>query len=199
MIPNGVDVKKFRPDTGQRPSDEIIITIGATRITARKGIRFLLEAVALLVTQYPQLRIEILGEGSEREELESQVTARGLKGHVRFLGYVSPEETPRYYQRASIFVLPSLNEGMSNALLEALASGLPLVVTDTGGSKELVTEGENGLYIQKESAESIRKALEKLLEDETIRERMGEASRRRAEKQSWGSVAEQYVDIYKNA
>jgi glycosyltransferase involved in cell wall biosynthesis len=88
---------------------------------------------------------------------------------------------------------------MSNALLEALASGLPLLVTDTGGSKELVTEGENGLYIQKESAKSIRHALEQLLADRAVRERMGEASRRRAETQSWQSVAEQYVDIYKSA
>lgn len=199
VIPNGVDVQKFRPDATQRPSDETILTIGATRITARKGIHFLLKGVAPLIAQYPQLRVEILGEGSEKEELERQVVALGLTEHVRFLGYVSPEETPRYYQRASIFVLPSLNEGMSNALLEALASGLPLLVTDTGGSKELVTEGENGLYIQKESAESIRHALEQLLAERAVRERMGEASRRRAETQSWQSVAEQYVDIYKNA
>jgi glycosyltransferase involved in cell wall biosynthesis len=198
VIPNGVDVQKFRPDATQRPSNEIILTVGATRITARKGIRFLLEAVAPLIAQYPQLRVEILGEGSEKAELESQVVSLGLTEHVRFLGYVSPEETPRYYQRAGIFVLPSLNEGMSNALLEALASGLPLIVTDTGGSKELVIEGENGLYIEKESAESIREALEQLLVDKSIRQRMGEASRRRAESQSWQSVAEQYMDVYKN-
>ncbi|MEK9174087.1 MAG: glycosyltransferase family 4 protein, partial [Patescibacteria group bacterium] len=117
---------------------------------------------------------------------------------VRFLGRVPSTETNAYYQRAKVFVLPSANEGMSNALLEALASGLPAVVTDTGGSSELVTERVNGFIIARET-EAIAKALEYLLTHEEERKLMGHASRTRAEAQSWQAVAEAYKKVYEEA
>jgi glycosyltransferase involved in cell wall biosynthesis len=196
-IPNGVDTEHFYPDVSHRPEEETIITVGATRITARKGIRFLIEAIYMLHEQFPALSAEIMGDGSAKEELIGLTKEYGLTEHIRFLGRVDASLTSTWYKRASIFVLPSQNEGMSNALLEALASGLPAIVTDTGGSYELVTEGENGLYIEKNSAESIKEALKNLLSDEVKREAMGAESRKRAESLSWSRVAEQYTSLYK--
>jgi glycosyltransferase involved in cell wall biosynthesis len=199
IIPNGVDIQRFYPNASLRPEKEIIVTVGATRITTRKGIRFLIEAIHKLHEKFPNLHAEIMGEGSAKKELQELTQKYGLTEQIRFLGRVDASQTSRWYNRASIFVLPSLNEGMSNALLEALACGLPAVVTDTGGSHELVTEGLNGLYIEKNSSESIRQALETLLSDPIKREAMGIESRQRAESLAWQQVAAEYTRLYQKS
>jgi glycosyltransferase involved in cell wall biosynthesis len=140
---------------------------------------------------------EIMGEGSALEELQALATKLEVESHVRFLGRISSSDTPAYYQRARVFILPSANEGMSNALLEALAAGLPVVVTDTGGSSELVENGKNGFVIPR-TTEAIVSAVKKLLENEETRIKMGKVSRARAEAQSWDSVAKQYVECYQS-
>ena len=194
IIPNGVDTKKFTPETPVQ--EEWIITAGATRVTERKGLDLIIRALPVLLQVHPQLVFEIMGEGSALESLGDLVTELGVEKNVRFLGRIPSSETPQYYGRAKVFILPSANEGMSNALLEALASGLPVIVTDTGGSQELVQEGENGYIIERES-EAIIVAVRKLLADEALRVSMGQKSRARAVGQSWAQVAEQYVQLYR--
>lgn len=196
VIPNGVDTKRFCPEPFEASQENIIITTGATRITERKGLRYLLEAIWRISHDFPNILVEIMGEGSEKKNLETFVTERNLTPYVKFLGRIPAEETPRYYNRADIFVLPSFNEGMSNALLEALACGLPAIVTETGGSHELVTENQNGLYIEMKSSSSIEGALRKLLQDTELRERFGKESRRKAEANGWKQVAGQYQTLY---
>jgi glycosyltransferase involved in cell wall biosynthesis len=141
---------------------------------------------------------EVMGDGSSLESLQQLAKERGVEEHVRFLGRIDASETPHYYMRAKAFVLPSANEGMSNALLEALASGLPVIVTDTGGSQELVENGKNG-YIIPRTSKAIIESLKKLLQDEALRAEMGRASRIRAEQQSWQAVAEEYREVYRQA
>ncbi|MEI9966993.1 MAG: glycosyltransferase family 4 protein [Candidatus Moraniibacteriota bacterium] len=113
------------------------------------------------------------------------------------IGRVPREATPGYYQQARAFVLPSSNEGMSNALLEGLASGLPAIVTDIGGTRELVSEGENGFIVPIGSGEAIVEALRKLLDDSALAARMGAESRRRAEAMSWSRVAKDFLEVLK--
>lgn len=196
VIPNGVDVEQFQPSATTKDSETVVITTGATRITERKGIRYLLEAVEKLRLEYPHIRVEVMGEGSEKENLISFVKEKQLESQVTFLGRIPADQTIEFYARADIFVLPSFNEGMSNALLEAMAVGLPAIVTDTGGSHELVTSGKNGLYIEMKNSESIADALRTLLNDPLMRKQLGEESRKRALEQSWKMVAEQYKGIY---
>lgn len=198
IIPNGVDTEKFFPKSENVPSEEWIITAGATRLTERKGIHFIMEALPALVALKPNLIFEVMGEGEALPKLQALVQERGLKNHVRFLGRIDPSETYIYYQRASVFILPSANEGMSNALLEALASGLPVIVTDTGGSSELVEERKNGFIISRTS-EAIVRTVTELIQNEEERKRMGREARKRAESQSWSRVASQYTDLYSQA
>lgn len=193
IIPNGVDTEKFVPAT--EPSEEWVITAGATRLTERKGIHLIIEALPELIAIQPKLVFEVMGDGSSLESLQEQAKNLGVQDHVRFLGRIPATETPKYYSRAKVFILPSANEGMSNALLEALASGLPVVVTDTGGSQELVETGVNGFIITRDQR-AIAEAVKKLLTDESLRRRMGVASRTRAEAQSWDAVAKQYQELY---
>ena len=120
----------------------------------------------------------------------------GVSNQVRFIGRVDHAELKSWYAQADIFILPSMNEGMSNAMLEALASGLPLLVTRTGGADEVLEEGINGFALEMRSAEDIAEKLLRLRNDRELRTRMAVASRRKAEAMSWGNVAWQYVKVY---
>lgn len=195
IIENGVDTRRFSPDSVKRSEHTFIVTSGASRVTERKGLNYLVEAVAMLAPKYPELRLKIMGDGSARPHLEALVKERGIEERVQFLGRVPREATAPYYQEASLFVLPSLNEGMSNAMLEALACGLPIVSTPTGGAAELVVEGKNGLTIKEKSAQSIVSAVEKFLNNKNLVTEYGAESRRRAEAQGWNQVARQFQEI----
>lgn len=195
VIENGVDTKQFFPDITKRPSDEFILTPGASRITERKGLNYLIEAVALLVPKYPELRLKIMGDGSARPKLETLVKERGLEEKVIFLGRIPREETTPYYQEASLFVMPSLNEGMSNAMLEALASGLPIIATPTGGTAELVTESKNGTVVPEQSVTALVQAIEPFLQHSELVTAYGTESRKRAEAQDWDKVAQNFKTV----
>jgi glycosyltransferase involved in cell wall biosynthesis len=196
IVYNGVDVENFHPNPGLRSQDKFIITPGASRVTSRKGLNYLIEAVNRLAKKHPNISLKIMGDGSDKNNLEKLSQDLGIKDKVEFLGRIPKEETASYYQEASVFVLPSLNEGMSNALLEALSSGLPIIATDTGGTKELVSEGENGFIIKMKDAQDIAEKIEKLIIDPELRTKMGQKSRKKAEELSWKKVADKYLELY---
>ncbi len=197
IIFNGVDTKRFFSAPEKRPEHEFIITPGASRVTSRKGLRYLVEAVAQLAPRFPELRLKILGDsdGNERALLDALVKELHIEDKVEFIGRVPREETTRYYQEASLFVLPSLNEGMSNALLEALACGLPAIMTPTGGAVELIEEGKNGFIIPYESGTAIANVLETFLTAPEKVASFGVASRERALQMSWEKVAFDFKKI----
>lgn len=195
IIENGVDIKRFVPGDQRHASDAFIITPGASRVTERKGLNYLIEAVALLVPKYPELRLKVMGDGSARPALEALVRERGLQESVQFLGRIPREETLAYYQEASLFVLPSLNEGMSNAMLEALATGLPIIATPTGGTAELVIEGKNGKVVPEQSVAALVEAIEFFLIDKNRVSAYGTESRHRAEAQGWDRVADHFKTL----
>lgn len=195
IIENGVDTKRFVPDPTKRPAGEFIITPGASRVTERKGLKYLIEAVAQLVPRYTELRLKVMGDGSARPGLEAVVKEKGLDEKVVFLGLIPREQTAPYYQEASLFVLPSLNEGMSNAMLEALASGLPIVATPTGGTAELVEEGKNGIVVPAQSAQALADAIERFLTHKNLVPEYGAESRAKAVAQGWDKVASSFKNL----
>lgn len=197
VIYNGIDTEQFYPDYVKRSGSEFIITSGASRVTHRKGLNYLIEAVAELLPHYPRLRLKIIGEGNTKKELENLVKKSKIEKNVDFVGRIPHEKTPAYYQEANLFVLPSINEGMSNAILEALASGLPILATDTGGSKELVRDGINGFIIRMKDAADIAEKIKKIIANAELRASMSQASRQLAETMSWSKVAHQYFTLYK--
>lgn len=198
IIYNGINVEEFKPNALLQSKDDFIITPGASRITSRKGLEYLIEAVYKLSEKYPQVRLKIMGDGEgEKIKLEKMVKDFDIQDKVDFLGRIPREKTFSYYQEADVFVLPSLNEGMSNAMLEALATGLPIIATDTGGSKELIQEGENGYMIKMKDSQDIAEKIEKLINNSELRKNMSENSRKIALKMSWENVAKQYYEVYK--
>ncbi len=200
IIPNGINIEEFKPNP-TREVDEYVRILCVSRLTQRKGINYLVEAMKILLAKNTERKIElwIAGEGDATESLKQLAIDCGVEKQVKFFGLVKHNDLARYYTMADIFCLPSLNEGMSNTMLEALASGMPIVATVTGGTEELVGDGENGFYIKQKSPEDIAEKLEMLIADTDMRKRFGETSRIRAEKMSWGNVAKAYIDLYQES
>jgi len=198
VITNGVAVDEFNPkdfEEKKEESKEFKVLCG-TRITSRKGFRFLVRAIKKLKDKKYKIILQIIGEGNEQKELESLVKKLGLENEVEFTGVLERAEIVRYFASARIFVSTSLNEGMSNAMLEALASGLPIVATDTGGTAEMVRDGLNGFVTKIKDADDTADKIESIILNEKIERRMAKESRILAESLSWKNVARSYWKEY---
>lgn len=197
IIENGIDTEMFFPQIEKRTPHPIVF-LSLSRLTQRKGIDRLLRAFAQVVgeTEKP-VALWLVGDGEEKKNLEALARELKIQELVRFFGRVEHSLAPPYYQKAHVFVLPSKNEGMSNALLEALSSGLPLVVSRTGGMKELVTDGENGFFIEPNNEKDFAEKLLLFVRDEKLILSLGEASRTKALTRSWKKVAEDFLRALK--
>jgi sugar transferase (PEP-CTERM/EpsH1 system associated) len=183
-IHNGVDVRRFgghdRPAVRVRfglPMEAVIVgTVG--RLDPVKDQAGLIRAFVPLAQVHPEALMVIVGDGPCRRELEGIVAGLGLRERVRLLGVVS--DVPAILGALDVFVLPSIAEGMSNTILEAMASSLPVVATRVGGSPEMVEDGVTGTLVPARDAEALRKALGIYLEDESLRTIHGKAARQRS-------------------
>ena len=183
VIHNGIDEKLFRPapTTGEqaRPADAggpLVIGVAA-RLAPMKGLEHLLEAARVLTREgTPPFELRLAGEGNLRARLEEQAARLGIADRVRFLGLVT--DMPAFYRGLDMFVLPSVStEGLPLTVLEAMASGLPIVATTVGGTPEAVTDGETGLLAPPGDAGALAVAIRRLLDDEALRGRLGAAAR----------------------
>ncbi len=202
VVRNGVDIKEFFSVPRNYSSDisEPFQVLAIARLTPRKGLRSLLEAMRMLKTsEERKFLLDIAGDGHERESLEAFVVEHNLSDRVRFVGRVPHNEIVPLYHRAHVYVLPSLNEGMSNNVLEALACGLPIITTDTGGTRELVEDGVNGCIIRMRDSQHIAEKIAFLASHPEEARRYGEESRRRAESLGWSEVAKAYRKAYEDA
>ncbi|MFO0732035.1 MAG: glycosyltransferase [Nitrospiraceae bacterium] len=162
-VPNGVDTERFCP-RAKAPS-EVVTLVCAARLIERKGQHYLLRAVARLCeASARRVKVTLVGTGDAEPMLRELAERLGLADDVTFRGFVPRAAMPAEYHAADIFVLPSQHEGMSIALLEAMASGLPVVVTDTGGTAELVTDGENGKIVPWGDESALTDALASLVD-----------------------------------
>jgi glycosyltransferase involved in cell wall biosynthesis len=195
IIENGVDTVLFSPSAEPKKSAPVVF-LSTSRLTARKGIGCLIEAFALALKTSPTaLELRLIGEGEERALLEARVRELGISEQVVFLGRMEHAQLAAAYRQAQVFVLPSKNEGMSNAALEALACGLPLVVSGTGGMQELVTDGKNGHFIDPEERVVFAGVLASLAASPEQRDSFGKESRRLAQARGWHQVAAQFKTV----
>ncbi len=197
-IYNGIDLKPFEGISRKKEADKEKFTIlCAARMTHRKGFQYVLDAVATLANEHPQIDIVFAGgDGGMSSKLAGQTQALGLESHVTFLGRYTKDDIVQIYENADVFVMPSFNEGMSNNALEALASGLPIIMTPTGGAQELVHDGRNGFIVNFMDAQEIAKCINLLISDSKKRTTMGEESLRIAKELSWDTAANQYYALY---
>lgn len=203
---NGIDVEGFsgqirQADTAGLRSeygidDEVVfLTIG--RYTEKKNQLGLIDAMGDVVESLPDARLFVVGHGVLEDDLRRAVADRNLDGNVVITGRVPSVE--EYYALADVFVLPSLTEGLSVVLLEAMASGLPIVATDAPGSAEAVVDGETGYVVPLEDRTELARAMERLGADDR-RERFGQNGFERVRDTfSIQRTVDSYLDIYRRA
>lgn len=195
VIYNGVDTEEFTPADSSATNKERLQIISTSRLIERKGVHFLVDAVISLLQSKQPVDLHIVGSGDMEEQMKKTVAEAQAGDHITFYGAVNHDKLARMYMAADIFVLPSLNEGMSNSMLEAMASGLAIVATDTGGTAELLTE-QNSILVQPENAEELYAALSVLLQDKSRLTEMKKHSRMQAEQMNWSSMCTEYMTVY---
>jgi glycosyltransferase involved in cell wall biosynthesis len=198
IIRNGIETSVFQITTPKRemkikfniPEDYAVIgTVG--RISEEKGHRYMLAAAKTILDRYPKTIFIIIGDGPLRDELESEFGSQ----RIRFTGLRS--DTPQWYHCMDIFVLPSLTEGLPLVVLEAMASGLPVVATRVGSVPTVVKESETGLLVEPGDANAIRMSLAELLNKPDQARKMGDEGRKRVtEHYSAEGMASDYAKIY---
>lgn len=166
------------------------------RLGQRKGVYDLLQAAARIAPRYPALRVLLGGDG-DIEEVRAQALALNIGAQVQLLGWVSGGDKSRLLDQASIYVLPSYNEGLPMSVLEAMAHGLPVVSTPVGGIPEAVSDGGEGFLVAPGDVVTLADRLDRLLADQALREHMGRAAQKRAETVfGAGKIVEHWVKLY---
>jgi glycosyltransferase involved in cell wall biosynthesis len=178
----GVDVERFRPGRTRAPGPPSVVSVA--RLGPTKGLEILIDAAAELARSARCFRVEILGDGPLRADLEARVRALGVEDRVRLEGPVSREGVARTLAGATVFALPCTvvgagrHDGLPVAILEAMAAGLPVVTTPVGGIPEAIVSGKNGRLVQPGDSRALRLALAELLDDHALRARLGAAGRK---------------------
>ena len=189
VIPNGIDLPAYK--TPERDwSFPRLLSVG--RIVHQKGLDVAMRALGGL--KELSWEWQIAGDGPQMTALQSLAEELGIGDRVIFPGWHSREQLRDRYRTANIFLFPSRHEGMPNAVLEAMASGLPVIASCIAGNEELVVPDKTGYLVPSEDIEALRTALKKMLRDPALREKLGSASRQHVEENySWESTAQQYA------
>lgn len=191
IIPNGVDPAYFTPPSREWNSPRLLF-VG--RVVYQKGVDLLLHALGNL-KELPW-ELTVVGDGPQRSPLENLAFNLDIDDRVHFIGWKKNEALVAQYHCANVFTYPSRHEGMPNAVLEAMASGLPVIATDIAGNEELVIPGKTGLLVEPENQQDLEKALRKLIPNPQLRARMGASGRERIKEGfTWNQTSTQYLRV----
>jgi len=199
IIPNGVDVEHFSPDVApiEEFNDGKLNILFVSRLEKRKGLNYLLQAFRRVKEEIPDCRLIVVGPGTRlRRRYERYVARSGLKDVV-FVGLVSYDDLPRYYQTADVFCAPAIgSESFGIILLEAMAMGKPIVASNIEGYASVISHGADGLLVPPADKDKLAQALISLLNDEALRQEMGAKGRIKALEHSWEHIAQRVFDYY---
>lgn len=198
VIPNGVDLVRFRPDLPKverfAHGGPNILFVG--RMDPRKGLRFLLRAFRAIAERFPTSRLIVVGNGFLRPYYQMALDV-SLRDRVFYEGFVSAEVLPRYYATADVYVSPATGgESFGIVLIEAMASGVPIVASDIPGYRDVLRHGAQGLLVPPRNPQAIADAVSALLRDPD-RKAMGERGRLTARKYSWTEVTKRIEEVYR--
>ncbi len=179
-------------DRGNLPIKEAFVTVA--RLVPQKGIDVLIRAISLITGSAAEWPVLLVGDGPERQALEKQAAAEGVTQRVSFKGFCRDPET--YLSAASVFVLPSRFEGMPNALLEAMAAGLAVIVTNASpGPLEVVEHRRSGIVVPSDDHQALAEAMSDLATDAELRTRLGFAARERLASLQWSQVEPRWRSV----
>ncbi len=205
-LSNGVDLSKFHPGKATNrayrkfhlPKDRpIIMYVG--RVDPEKSISNVVLAFAGLLESVPEAMLAIVGDGTDRRHLQDLVKSLGIEQSVRFVGRVSLAEATQLYKMATIFATASETETQGIVLIEAAATGLPLVAVDAGAVKELCQHKQNGLLVERGDIDAMTDAFVRILRDEELRKKFSAKSIEIAQKHDLNRTLMRFEEIYREA
>lgn len=205
-LSNGINLEAYKP--GPVPaairkkyhlSAESPTVLYVGRLDGEKSVDVVVDAFKLVLKQVPAARLVVVGDGVAKGSLEAQAQDLGITDHVQFLGKVTPPDVYDLYRAGWVFATASETETQGIVLIEAAATGLPLVAVDKGAVKELCQDGRNGFLCTPRDTRGIAKALIKILQDGDLRQRFGAASLEIAATHDFRRVLKRFVEIYEEA
>lgn len=199
VIPTGVDSDVYHPapDADSRPATAPLRLLFVGRVHSEKNLATVLRQMAALPADLRrQIEFRIAGDGAQRPELELLAAELGLTAQIQWLGWQDKAAVPALYRSADALVNPSQYEGMPNVVLEAMASGLPVLASDVPGNRAVVKAGETGVLFSLDRPADLGAALSRLATNRTWGRTLGQAGRKRAEQEfSWVRAAQSYLEL----
>jgi glycosyltransferase involved in cell wall biosynthesis len=197
-ISPGIDNSIFKPDITKKSPHPTIVFVAAflTKATKFKGLHTVIKSFSTLITEFPTLKLIVVGDGDMRSNYESEIRRLGIQSSVSFLGSLNQEELIEVYQKAHIFALPSKLESFGSSILEAMSCGMPVVSTRVGGIPSLVDDGQTGYLIKPDHPSILTEKIRYLLVNPQISKNFGLAARKKAvSSYSWKISAAKYDQI----
>jgi glycogen(starch) synthase len=202
VIPNGIDPSELVPVDDldhlrgefAAPDERLVLLVG--RLVYEKGFQLALEALPGLIARLGDVRFIVAGSGTHEAELRKQASELGLDDHGTFLGWIGDDVLHSLYRIADLTVVPSIYEPFGLVALEAMASGCPCLVADTGGLREVVPNESVGLRFRSRDPESLATMAERLLTDTGLRDQLVAEAQEHVLTFDWADVARQVADVY---
>jgi glycosyltransferase involved in cell wall biosynthesis len=204
VVHNGADLTLYaeplpgtlRQELGLTPDQPLIIVLG--RLSPNKGQQYLVQAAPAILAQFPTAHFVLAGNPDGRAHLEESIRAASLDSHFSLIGFRT--DVANLLRSSDLFVLPSLAEGFSLAIIEALAAGLPVIATRVGGAAEVIEDGRDGFLVPPADPEALAQAVRRVLGlDPASKEDLRQAARARSACFSIATTAQKMLDIYANA
>src|SRR5829696_4780760 len=195
LIPPGVNPSLF-----EGPFEDPFSGVGKPRVlfvgrlAPQKGVRALVAAAGLL--KDPRAQVLLVGDGPERLALEREAERLGVGGRLHFVGFLAHDRLPAVMSHADLLVLPSLYEELGTVLLEAIQVGLPIVASKTGGIPEVVEDGVNGMLVPPDDPEALARAIDCILADRGLANRLSEGAQERGKDYDWEVLARRVLRVY---
>ena len=206
-IPNAVDKNLFKTPTEDEKNhlkeslglEERLAVSFVGRLIPRKKVDSIINVLPPIIEYFPKTRVLIVGDGPESQRLKEMAELRDILQYVDFAGQCNEEMVMKYLKASDLFIFPSDSEGISNALLEAMAMGLPIVASRISGIEDLITNGHSGLLFHPGDENDLLEKVLLTLGDKQLRRKIGEGARQAAENRfSFDSIGKEYIDLYSN-
>ena len=197
-LPNGVDTEMFQPSTNKSKHPTILFVSILDEHHRFKGFNYLIHAIPKIKEKIPNVKLIVVGEGALVDEYREESKKMGVEDVIEFHGKKTQEELIQYYQRSNVFVLPSIEiEGFGIVLLEAMASGIPVVTTDVAGVAPEISQHKTGMVVAKANSKELADVIIAILENVDDQRRMGARGRKLIEERyGWGMIAKKISKIF---
>jgi glycosyltransferase involved in cell wall biosynthesis len=203
VIPMGVDLRNRFVPAVQRPASGALLFVG--RLVEKKGLKYLIEALPMILEKHPNVNLRIVGDGQEKERILERLLGLGIAEHVEFFGAVANETLTEIFHSSDVVVFPSVvagdgdREGFGLVLVEALGCECATVVTDLPAMRDIVSNGKSALVVPQKDAHFLAEKISLLIDDDGLRQSLGQQGRQYVlEKFDWEIITNQYKELIRS-